>query len=88
VTDGFAAIIPAAGLGTRLAVPGSEMDAPKALRRLSGRTILQRSVDVLAKHLDEIVIAVPGHLVDAVHIHEPGMRVAVVAGGDTRAGPL
>ena len=87
MSEVFAAIIPAAGLGTRLSAGAdsqAEVTAPKALRRLAGRTMLQRSVDVLAEHLDEIVIAVPPAVVSEIHIHEPGMRITVVAGGQTR----
>lgn len=79
-----AAIIPAAGEGTRLRTPGDVASAPKALRLLAGRTLLQRSVDVLAEYVDEIVVAVPAAYLDAVRLQEPGVRVVVVAGGASR----
>jgi 2-C-methyl-D-erythritol 4-phosphate cytidylyltransferase len=74
-------------MGTRLAgnctvLPDGHV--PKALREVAGRTLLQRSVAVLAEYVDEIVVAVPSPYVDRVELHEPGPRVTVVAGGETR----
>jgi 2-C-methyl-D-erythritol 4-phosphate cytidylyltransferase len=86
VTQRFAAIIPAAGLGTRLAESHdiSLGGAPKALRRIAGRSMLQRTVHVFAEHVDEIVVAVPPDFLRHIELDEPGTRVTVVAGGATR----
>jgi 2-C-methyl-D-erythritol 4-phosphate cytidylyltransferase len=83
VPEAVAAIIPAAGMGSRLsaaAPPGP----PKALRLLAGRTILQRSVDVLADEVDLIVVAAPADRLERLHFHRPGVRIVVVGGGATR----
>src|SRR5215203_2114375 len=53
------AILAAAGRGTRLG--GAE---PKQMLMLGGRTILQRSFDILDRHdqIDEIVVSLPPNL--------------------------
>ena len=84
-----AAIVPAAGWGTRLASPtGNGSGAvsalrPKALRPLAGRTMLQRSIDALSEAVDEIVVAVPTGYVGRVD-PESAVPVSVIAGGETR----
>ncbi len=60
------------------------MAAPKALRQLAGRSLLLRSVDVLAPYVDEIVVAAPADSAESVRIQVPGIRVVVVPGGVTR----
>jgi 2-C-methyl-D-erythritol 4-phosphate cytidylyltransferase len=79
-----AAIIPAGGSGSRLGPTSGETPAPKALRLLAGRSLLQRSVDVLAPYVDEIVVAAPVDVAASISFHIPGVRVVVVSGGQTR----
>jgi 2-C-methyl-D-erythritol 4-phosphate cytidylyltransferase len=84
VSDAVAAIIPAGGEGLRLGPVEGEVPVPKALRLLSGRTLLQRSIDALAPYVDEIVVAAPAEVVEAMRFHVPGLRIVVVPGGQTR----
>jgi 2-C-methyl-D-erythritol 4-phosphate cytidylyltransferase len=84
VSGAVAAIIPAAGAGVRLGTAVDGSAAPKALRMLAGRTLLQRSVAALADHVDQVVVAVPADSLDLVHFHEPFVPVLMVAGGLTR----
>jgi 2-C-methyl-D-erythritol 4-phosphate cytidylyltransferase len=79
-----AAIIPAGGEGTRLVSATDEPSVPKALRSLAGRTLLQRSIDVLAPYVDEIVVAAPADAAATMRFHVPGVRAVVVPGGQTR----
>lgn len=65
-----AALIPAAGEGTRLGL------GPKAFVEVGGRSLLARAVDALAPHVGEVVVALPDGASFA------GARV--VAGGPTR----
>lgn len=78
-----AAIVPAAGSGQRLGG-----GTPKALRRIGGKTLLERSLSALAAHpaVVEVVVAVPAADVDAVAASMPdlGVPVHVVPGGDSR----
>jgi 2-C-methyl-D-erythritol 4-phosphate cytidylyltransferase / 2-C-methyl-D-erythritol 2,4-cyclodiphosphate synthase len=77
------AILAAAGRGTRL---GSAI--PKQMLALGGRTILQRSFDVLdsCDRIDEIVIALPPDVAQAPPAYLISSRkpVRVVAGGSRR----
>lgn len=68
-----AALIPAAGLGTRLG------QGPKAFLDLNGRSLLARSVAALAPYVDEVVVALPeGYVL-------PGnIRARAITGGATR----
>jgi 2-C-methyl-D-erythritol 4-phosphate cytidylyltransferase len=68
-----AALIPAAGSGTRLGM------GPKAFVQVGGRSLLERSVAALAPHVDEVVVALPEDL-------EPpeGLRARCIVGGQTR----
>lgn len=77
-----AAVIPAAGLGTRLSA-GGDAGVPKALRMVAGRSMLQRSIDVLSPFVDEIVIALPPDLVGAP-FGSRSASVRSVPGGSTR----
>lgn len=76
------AIIPAAGLGTRLSA-GDDGAVPKALRLIAGRSLLQRSVDLLSPFADEIVVALPPDLT-ATPLESPHATVRYVSGGSTR----
>lgn len=68
-----AALIPAAGAGTRLG------QGPKALYALAGRTLLERSIDALRAHVDEVVVALPEGVPAAA-----APQARVIAGGETR----
>ncbi|SMB88769.1 2-C-methyl-D-erythritol 4-phosphate cytidylyltransferase [Deinococcus hopiensis] len=68
-----AALIPAAGAGTRLRL------GPKAFVEVGGRTLLARSVAALAPHVDEVVVALPaGWSLPA------GLPARSIVGGATR----
>lgn len=68
-----AALIPAAGSGTRLG------RGPKALVEVAGRSLLARSVAALAPHVDEVLVALPGGL-----SLPAGIPARAVPGGETR----
>ncbi|WP_199832676.1 2-C-methyl-D-erythritol 4-phosphate cytidylyltransferase [Gordonia iterans] len=74
------ALIPAAGMGTRLGLP-----RPKAFVELAGSSLLRRSIDAARASgvVDEVVVIVPAELADAVRA-EFG-EVTVVAGGAERS---
>jgi 2-C-methyl-D-erythritol 4-phosphate cytidylyltransferase len=83
VRSGVAAVVPAAGSGSRLVSPDA-VD-PKAFRRLNGRQILQLSLRALEPFVDQVVVAVPPAYVDAVGSGRPNpVPLTVVAGGSTR----
>lgn len=74
--DTVAALIPAAGAGTRLGL------GPKAYLSVNGRSLLRRSIDALRPHVDEVIVALPAGL-------SPGAQadlgdVRVIVGGATR----
>ncbi|WP_424951415.1 2-C-methyl-D-erythritol 4-phosphate cytidylyltransferase [Deinococcus sp.] len=68
-----AALIPAAGSGTRLG------QGPKAFVQVGGRSLLERAVSALAGHVDEVLVALP----QGMALLE-GLRARSVVGGDTR----
>src|SRR5260370_40981037 len=81
-----AALVPAAGLGTRLG-PG----APKALRKLAGATLLQHAVIRLgqAPSVGCIVVAAPAAHVNRLRVELPAclpetVDLKGVAGGPSR----
>ncbi len=86
MTAARAAIIPAAGLGTRLAGTGSTPTYPKAVRLLAGRSLLRRSAEVLAPSVDLLVVATPTGRSDDVRreLSDLPCRVETVHGGSTR----
>ena len=84
-----AALVPAAGAGTRLGL------GPKAFLRVGGATLLEHAADLLAPFADELAFAVPaGREADArallgderVDPGDPGRRVpiAITVGGARR----
>ncbi len=77
VPSTFAALITAAGRGTRA---GGE---PKQWRDLAGRSVLARSIDAFADVSRIVVVIHPDDMARAVA--ELGGRVTLVAGGDTRS---
>ncbi|ADV66702.1 2-C-methyl-D-erythritol 4-phosphate cytidylyltransferase [Deinococcus maricopensis] len=68
-----AALIPAAGSGTRLGL------GPKAYVEVAGRSLLAWSVAALAPHADEVLVALPGGLA-----LPRGVPARTVVGGATR----
>ncbi|GAA4535774.1 2-C-methyl-D-erythritol 4-phosphate cytidylyltransferase [Pseudonocardia xishanensis] len=76
-----AAVVPAAGSGTRLGA-----GAPKAFVPLAGVPIVVRAVDGLLRSgaVDEVVVAVPEALLEHARELLGGRPVAVLAGGAER----
>ncbi|MFC6591862.1 2-C-methyl-D-erythritol 4-phosphate cytidylyltransferase [Deinococcus lacus] len=72
---GFAAIIPAAGSGTRLG------KGPKAAVTVGGRSLLAWAVSALAPHVSEVVVALPAGLELPADV-PAGVRT--ILGGATR----
>ncbi len=72
-----AALIPAAGDGTRLG------RGPKALLELSGKSLLRRAADAFEAHVDEIWVGVSAPMQRRAEA-ELGDRVRFVQGGATR----
>lgn len=72
-----AALIPAAGLGTRLGM------GPKGLLLIGDRTVLDILLKTLMPLVDEIVVAVPAGFEEKVAAILQG-RAKIVAGGSTR----
>ncbi|ANE42593.1 2-C-methyl-D-erythritol 4-phosphate cytidylyltransferase [Deinococcus puniceus] len=69
----IAALIPAAGSGTRLG------RGPKAFVEVGGLSLLARSVVCLSPYVDEVLVALPAGM------QLPnGMQARAIAGGDTR----
>lgn len=81
----IAAVIPAAGLGTRLA-SGDGSASPKAVRMLAGATLLRRSAEALASKVDLLIVAGPPDHLDDVRrdLADLPCPVEVVGGGATR----
>lgn len=78
--DHIAALVPAAGSGRRLG------RGPKAFVPLGGRTLLERAVEALAPHVDEVVVAVPDGFVDRARALLP--TATVLIGADSRQGTV
>ena len=68
-----AALIPAAGSGTRLGL------GPKAFVEVRGKSLLGRSVEALRPLVDEVVVALPDGLA-----LPPGVEARAIVGGVTR----
>jgi 2-C-methyl-D-erythritol 4-phosphate cytidylyltransferase len=80
-----AAVVTAAGLGTRLGT-----DLPKALVRVEGRTLVAWAVERIAEVCADVVVTAPPTQLDAFAraVREatlpPEVGVAVIPGGETR----
>jgi 2-C-methyl-D-erythritol 4-phosphate cytidylyltransferase len=80
-----AAVVTAAGLGTRLGT-----DRPKALVRVAGRTLVAWAVERVAEVAADIVVTAPASHLDAFReaVAEanvaPGVAIVVTPGGETR----
>jgi len=84
VATGVAALIAAAGAGSRLAAASTCAD-PKAFRRLGARSLLEWSLVALAPHVDHVVVAVPPTYVGSARAAlADAVNVTVLAGGATR----
>ncbi|MFC4640530.1 2-C-methyl-D-erythritol 4-phosphate cytidylyltransferase [Deinococcus hohokamensis] len=73
LTGPSAALIPAAGSGTRLG------RGPKAFVEVAGQSLLARSVHALAPHVDEVLVALP-----AGTDLPAGLPARAIVGGETR----
>ena len=73
----IAALIPAAGSGTRLG------RGHKALVEVGGKSLLQRSVGAFAGYVDEVVVAVSSEMSEEVRA-QLGDGIKLVQGGATR----
>lgn len=80
-TGQVAAIIPAAGSGTRL-----NSEVPKAFVELDGLTLLTRSALTLSTVVDVIVVAVPDGFTSqaAIALENVDAQIHIVLGGDNR----
>ncbi len=77
--DGVWVIVVAAGAGTRFG-------APKQFLDLRGTRIVDRSVDLAARHAEGVVVVLPAEPGQEYERSVPeGTKVRVVAGGPTRA---
>lgn len=72
-----AALIPAAGLGTRLG------EGPKALLRLGSTTLLEIVVDKLYRLVDEVIVSAPAQYVPFFE-QLVGNKASIVTGGELR----
>lgn len=83
-------ILPAAGLGTRMAAGHTSQTAPKQFLELAGTPILIRTLRAFAevREVSELIVAVRATEMERLtaHIFEHGFaeRVRVVEGGDSR----
>ncbi|WP_062136271.1 IspD/TarI family cytidylyltransferase [Demequina aestuarii] len=82
----IAAVITAAGSGTRLAASSPDGAVPKALVTLDGRALVAWAVTRIADVAERIVVTAPALHVDAVQsaLADAGVDALVVPGGDTR----
>ncbi|HEY7042144.1 MAG TPA: 2-C-methyl-D-erythritol 4-phosphate cytidylyltransferase [Nocardioidaceae bacterium] len=81
-----AAIVPAAGSGSRLAAAPTDSGLPKPLRRLGRDTLLRHAVRSVERHADQIVVPAPAEWIDEIRasLADVPLVVDVVEGGPTR----
>jgi 2-C-methyl-D-erythritol 4-phosphate cytidylyltransferase len=81
-----AAIVPAAGSGSRLAATPNDSGPPKPLRRLGRDTLLRHAVRSVERHADQIVVPAPAEWIDEIRasLADVPLVVDVVEGGPTR----
>ena len=83
-------IIPAAGLGTRMAASSAARPAPKQFLELGGKPILVLTLRAFLQvgGIQQILVAVRKNEIERVeaqlHEHELEQKISVVEGGDTR----
>ena len=77
----FSAIIPAAGSGDRLG-----QSIPKALVVINGKTLIQRAVESILPHVDEIIIAAPKEFEREISaLFTDNKKIKVISGGEVRS---
>jgi 2-C-methyl-D-erythritol 4-phosphate cytidylyltransferase len=77
----LSAIIPAAGSGDRLGA-----SIPKALVVINGKTLIQRAVESILPHVDEIIIAAPKEFEKEISaLFTENKKIKVIPGGEVRS---
>jgi 2-C-methyl-D-erythritol 4-phosphate cytidylyltransferase len=77
----FSAIIPAAGSGDRLGA-----SIPKALVIINGKTLIQRAVESLLPHVEEVIIAAPKDFeLEISGLFAENKKIKVIPGGEVRS---
>jgi 2-C-methyl-D-erythritol 4-phosphate cytidylyltransferase len=77
----FSAIIPAAGSGDRL---GAKI--PKALVVINGKTLIERAVQSILPHVEEIIIAAPKDFeLEISGLFSDNKKIKVISGGEVRS---
>jgi 2-C-methyl-D-erythritol 4-phosphate cytidylyltransferase len=77
----FSAIIPAAGSGDRLGA-----SIPKALVIINGKTLIQRAVESLLPHVEEVIIAAPKDFeLEISGLFAENKKIKVISGGEVRS---
>ncbi len=77
----FSAIIPAAGSGDRLGAA-----VPKALVVINGKTLIERAVQSILPHVEEIIIAAPKDFeLEISGLFSDNKKIKVISGGEVRS---
>ena len=77
----FSAVIPAAGSGDRLGA-----SIPKALVIINGKTLIQRAVESLLPHVEEVIIAAPKDFeLEISGLFAENKKIKVIPGGEVRS---
>ena len=77
----FSAIIPAAGSGDRLG-----QSIPKSLVVINGKTLIQRAVESILPHVDEVLIAAPKDFeLEISGLFSDNKKIKVISGGEVRS---
>jgi len=77
----FSAVIPAAGSGDRLGA-----SIPKALVIINGKTLIQRAVESLLLHVEEVIIAAPKDFeLEISGLFAENKKIKVIPGGEVRS---
>ena len=77
----FSAIIPAAGSGDRLG-----QSIPKSLVVINGKTLIQRAVESILPHVDEVIIAAPKDFeLEISGLFSDNKKIKVISGGEVRS---
>ena len=77
----FSAIIPAAGSGDRLG-----QSIPKSLVVINGKTLIQRAVESILPHVDEVIIAAPKDFeLEISGLFSDNKKIKVISGGELRS---
>ena len=77
----FSAIIPAAGSGDRLGAA-----VPKALVVINGKTLIERAVESISPHVEEIIIAAPSNFeIEISKLFSENKKIKVISGGEVRS---